>query len=273
MTSEGNVSRLRSAPLAAITVLALSAGSGALATPAGAATKKPATLTVLVTNDDGVAAPGLDALVEALRAAKNTKVVVVAPADNKSGTGSSTTPGTLITAPAKTVSGYDATAVQGFPADTITAALDQLGIKPNVVMSGINPGANFGAVVDLSGTVGAAKMAARRGIPAVAFSQGTGDAPQYASTGKIALAWLARHRTALAKKPKSPPTTIDNYNVPNCPSGKSRGVKTVTTATDLANALATPDCSSTLTKPTTDIEAFNAGYAALATVPAAVTGG
>jgi hypothetical protein len=87
------------------------------------------------------------------------------------------------------------------------------------------------------------------------------------------LAWLAKHRAALAKKPKSAPTTIDNYNVPNCPSGQSRGVKTVTTATDSTNAIATPDCSAAVTDPTTDIEAFNAGWAAMATVPAAVTTG
>ena len=63
---------------------------------------------MLVTNDDGVAAPGIDALVEALRTVKNTKVVVVAPDANQSGTGGNTTPGTLPTAAATTASGYEA---------------------------------------------------------------------------------------------------------------------------------------------------------------------
>jgi 5'-nucleotidase len=261
--------RLRSAPLAATIVLALSAGSVALATPAGAAAKKPATLTVLVTNDDGVAAPGIDALVEALRTVKNTKVVVVAPAANQSGTGGKTTPGTLVTQAATTASGYESTAVQGFPADTITAALDQLKVKPNVVMSGINAGQNVGSLTDLSGTVGAARMAATRGIPAVALSQGLGDDAQYDSTAKIALQWLKTHRAALAKKPKSAPTTIASYNSPNCPSGQSRGVARVTTAPDAENAFgATIDCADTgAPKPTTDIEAFNQGFTAYATVP------
>jgi 5'-nucleotidase len=262
------MARLRSAPVAVLTMLTLAATPALLASPAGAA-KKPPTITVLVTNDDGVSAPGIDALVEALRTAKNTKVVVVAPATNQSGTDGKTTPGPLTTAPATTASGYDATAVQGYPADTITAALDQLGVKPNVVMSGINAGQNLGTLSDLSGTVGAAKMAATRGIPAVAFSQGLGDSPQYDSTGKLALQWLSKHRATLAKKPKTAPTTIDNYNVPNCPSGKSRGVLVVTTAPDANNAVATVDCTATSPKPTTDIEAFNEGYAAVATVPAA----
>jgi 5'-nucleotidase len=259
--------RVRTAPVALLGVAAMAAVSFLGAQPAAAA-KKPATITVLVTNDDGVSAPGIDALVEALRTVKNTKVVVVAPATNQSGTGSNTTPGTLTTQPATTASGYTATAVQGFPADTITAALDQLGVKPSVVMSGINAGQNLGSLTDLSGTVGAAKMAAKRGLPAVAFSQGVGDAPQYASTAKLAVAWLNKHRAAVAKKPKTAPTTIENYNVPNCPSGKSRGVLKVTTAPDANNAVATVDCAATGPKPTTDIEAFNEGYAAVAPVPA-----
>jgi 5'-nucleotidase len=260
--------RVRTASVALLGLAAMTAGAFAAAPSAGAA-KKPTTITVLVTNDDGVSAPGIDALVQALRTTKNTKVVVVAPAANQSGTGGKTTPGTLTTQPATTASGYTATAVQGYPADTITAALDQLGVKPNVVMSGINAGQNVGTLTDLSGTVGAAKMAATRGIPAVAFSQGLGDAPQYDSTAKLALAWLSQHRAALAKKPKTAPTTIDNYNVPNCPSGKSRGVLKVQTAPDANNAVAGVDCTATGPKPTTDIEAFNEGYAALATVPAA----
>lgn len=265
--------RFRSASLITLVLTALAAGSVATASPAAAAkAKKPVTLTVLVTNDDGVSAPGIDALVEALRTQKNTKVVVVAPDTNKSGSGGSTTPGPLTTQPATTASGYEATAVVGFPADTVTAALDQLGVKPNVVVSGINAGQNLGTLTDVSGTVGAARMAATRGIPALALSQGLGDAPQYDSTAKLAVDWLKEHRAALAKKPKGALTTIENYNVPNCPSGKSRGVKKVTTAPNADNAIAGVDCAAALTTPKTDIEAFNAGWAALAevsTTPAA----
>jgi 5'-nucleotidase len=253
----------RRASLAALVLTAFATASLAAAPSASAAkAKKPATITVLVTNDDGVSAPGIDALVEALRTQKRTKVVVVAPATNQSGKGGSTTPGPLTTAAATTASGYESTAVEGTPADTITAALDQLGVKPNVVMSGINAGQNLGSLTDLSGTVGAARMAATRGIPAVALSQGLGDAPQYDSTAKLAVDWLEQHRASLAKKPKTAPTTIDNYNVPNCPSGKARGVKKVTTATDAEGAVAGVDCTAAVTAPKNDIEAFNAGWAA-----------
>jgi 5'-nucleotidase len=255
---------IRRASLAALILTALASASVVTAGPASAAkAKKPATVTVLVTNDDGVGAPGIDVLVEALRKQKNTKVVVVAPDTNKSGAGGKTTPGPLTTTPATTASGYEATAVTGWPADTITAALDQLGVKPNVVMSGINFGQNLGTFTDLSGTVGAARMAATRGIPAVAFSQGLGDAPQYENAAKLAVDWLKQHRAELVKKPKTAPTSIINYNVPNCPSGKPRGVKKITTADTNENAIADPDCSAAVTNPTTDIEAFNAGWVAL----------
>jgi 5'-nucleotidase len=259
---------LTRASLSALVMAAIAGASVAAASPASAAkAKKPATLTVLVTNDDGVGAPGIDTLVQALRTQKNTKVVVVAPATNQSGAGGKTTPGTLATADAKTASGYQATAVQGYPADTITAALDQLGVKPNVVMSGINAGQNLGTVVDLSGTVGAARAAAARGIPALAVSQGLGDSPQFPSAAKLAVAWLAQHRAQLAKKPTTPPTTITAINVPNCPSGKPRGLKQVQTATTSDGALLTTvDCTAPVTNPTTDIEAFDAGWAAQAPV-------
>lgn len=263
------VRRVRSASLALLVATALTALSVTAATPASAA-KKPAKITVLVTNDDGVSAPGIDTLVQALRKVKNTKVVVVAPVANQTATGGSTTPGPLTTQAATTASGYDATAVQGYPADTITAALDQLGVKPNVVMSGINSGQNLGSGVDTSGTVGAARAAAQRGIPAVALSQGV-PSPQFEAGAKVAVDWLARHRATLTKKSKRALTTIDNINVPNCPAGKPRGTKAVQTAPNLDNAIAPVNCSSPVTKPTTDIEAFINGWAAEAPVSSTPT--
>jgi 5'-nucleotidase len=259
---------LTRASLSALVLTVVTGASVAVATPASAAkAKKPATITVMVTNDDGVSAPGIDTLVEALRKQKRTKVVVVAPATQQSGAGGKTTPGTLTTADATTASGYRATAVQGTPADTVTAALDQLGLKPNVVISGINAGQNMGTVVDLSGTIGAARAAATRGIPALAVSQGLGDTQQYPSAAKLAVAWLAKHRAELAKKPKTPLTTITAINVPNCPSGEPRGLKQVQTANTSDGALlSTVDCSAAMTDPTTDIEAFDAGWAAQAPV-------
>ena len=79
-----------------------------------ATTTLPATLHILVTNDDGVGAPGIDAVVQALSALPATEVTVVAPATNQSGTGGQTTPGPLTVTDATTASGYPAKAVAGF---------------------------------------------------------------------------------------------------------------------------------------------------------------
>ena len=69
------------------------AGALGIGAVPGVAAEKPPTLRVLVTNDDGVAAPGIDALVQGLRKLDRVEVTVVAPADNKSGTSDMTTPG------------------------------------------------------------------------------------------------------------------------------------------------------------------------------------
>src|SRR4029077_2632080 len=72
-------------------------------------------LTILVSNDDGIGAPGLDALVEGLRKVPNTKVIVSAPVANQSGTGGKTTPGgTPAATDATTASGVGGHAVPGF---------------------------------------------------------------------------------------------------------------------------------------------------------------
>ena len=140
---------------------------------------------IVVTNDDGVAAPGIDAVVTALRAVPGVHVDVVAPAKNQSGTGGKTTSGTLTYTASKTASGYPATAVNGYPADTITVALDQLHLHPSLVVSGANLGQNLGPVTNLSGTVGAAKAAVSRGVPALAVSAGVGSPVDYQIGGTV----------------------------------------------------------------------------------------
>jgi len=157
-------------------------------------------LHVLVTNDDGVDAPGIDALVEALRKLPDTTVTVVAPAKNQSGTGSKTTSGAFpMVTDTTTASGYPAKAVDGFPADTIVWAIDKHGVatRPDVVLSGVNFGQNIGLTVDISGTVGAARAAARRGIPALAISAGLAGSPAYGIGARQAVAWLTMHRAEL----------------------------------------------------------------------------
>ena len=244
----------------------------AAATAASSTTAPAATLHILVTNDDGVGAPGIDAVVEALRKVPATEVTVVAPATNQSGTDGKTTPGTLAVTDATTASGYPAKSVQGYPADTVIWAIDQHGIatKPDLVVSGINLGQNVGPLASISGTVGAAKAAGKRGIPALAASQGIGEgAPtaDFPSGVKQVLDWVATHRGDLAGKgPGTGPAEVLNLNIPTCPTGGVRGVVNVPLGTG-NQSTSKVDCTSTKTDFADDIEAFVNGFAAIAPVP------
>jgi 5'-nucleotidase len=227
-------------------------------------------LHILVTNDDGVSAPGIDALVQGLRAVPNVEVTVVAPATNQSGTGGKTTGGALTVTDAKTASGYPAKAVAGFPADTVIWAVQQHNVspRPDLVMSGINFGQNVGSATNLSGTFGAAKEASTLGVPALAVSQGLpgGGAQADFPTGvKYALSWLSSHRSDLAAAANSSGTaTMWNLNVPTCGStGTARGVVDVPISTTATNPIQPSNCSSTETTPADDVAALADGFVPL----------
>lgn len=228
---------------------------------------------ILVTNDDGVGADGIDAVVEGLRTLEGVEVTVVAPATNQSGSGGQTTTGALSAAAATTKSGFAATAVTGFPADAIVWAIDQKGIdfRPDLVISGINAGQNMGPAVDISGTVGAARAAVARGIPALAASQGLGDPIDFAAGRQQVLAWLKANMAAIGDGTLST-ATVANLNVPTCTAGSVRGQVDVPPATTTAGYTDVPNCTSTATAPTDDIQAYLIGYAplsALSVKPAA----
>ncbi len=241
---------------------------GVMSDVAGASTKQPV-MRILVTNDDGVQAPGIDAAVKALKALPNTSVTVVAPLTNQSGTGAKVTPGTLTATTSTTASGYPAKAVAGYPADTIIWAIDDHGIaqRPNLVVSGINLGENIGPLSMLSGTVGAAETATARGIPALAVSQGVdnGQPANFAQGAKYLVAWVQAHRHALLNvKGKAAARINGNLNVPTCATGHIRGPATVRVATSLSGySIDTVNCSSSATKPATDVQAFVAGIASI----------
>lgn len=245
-------------------------GSGTSSTPAGSAT--PArTLRILVTNDDGVGADGIDAVVEGLRQLPDVEVTVVAPAENQSGTAGKTTDGPLTVTDATTKSGYPAKSVAGFPADTIVWAIDDKGIgfTPDLVVSGINFGQNVGPLVNVSGTVGAARAAVQRNIPALAASQGIGTPADFPTGVKYVTDWVTANRASFGAPPEGGTTlVVASMNIPTCTTGSVRGLAEVKTATDaagrdLANA---PDCTSTATNPADDIDAFLEGFVALAPV-------
>lgn len=246
--------------------------SGDGASPeAGAAptTTTAETLRILVTNDDGVGAEGIDALVEALRSQEGVEVTVVAPAENKSGSGSEASSGALVVTDTTTASGHPAKAVAGFPADTIVWALDQGGVPepPHLVISGINAGQNIGPAVPISGTVGAAKAAVARGVPALAVSQGLADPPDFPSAVAQVLSWLDEHRAELLAG--TAPLVVVNLNVPSCPAGAVQGVVEAPVAADpLGRNALEVDCTSPKRDFTDDMDAFINGYAVISEVAA-----
>jgi len=151
---------------------------------------------VVLTNDDGWAVAQIRAEYDALRAA-GFKVVLSAPAENKSGTGSSTAAPVTLASPCEFDTcpvgappiGFNASDpflnyVNAFPVDSVrfgiqTRAPQLLGSKPDIVISGSNVGNNLGPGITGSGTVGAASEAALEGIPSVAFSGATASAVSY----------------------------------------------------------------------------------------------
>jgi 5'-nucleotidase len=239
-----------------------SAGGGDETTTTAPTTTSEVDLpTVLVTNDDGVGAEGIDALVNALVDRGDVEVVVVAPLENQSGSGGKTTEGELVVTDAETLSGHPAKAVGGFPADTVVWALGEGGIEPDLVISGINDGQNVGPLVDISGTVGAARQAAQMGVPAVATSQGLGDPADFPSGVEATMAWLDEHlEEAVAGELGT--EGITSINIPTCTTGEIQGVLDVPVAVDNTVDLTVVDCTSEI-EPTDDVTAFVNGWVAV----------
>ncbi len=125
---------------------------------------------ILVTNDDGIDAPGIRALAHAVRS--RGEVMVVAPEGNRSASGHAITLTQRISVAARPVEpGVRGFAVGGTPVDAVKLALEQLlPGPPDLVLSGVNHGSNLGRDVFYSGTVSAAMEAAFMGAPAVAVS-------------------------------------------------------------------------------------------------------
>lgn len=167
---------------------------------------------ILVTNDDGYDAPGILALSNAM--SKLGAVGVVAPARNQSASGHKKTLRTDIPYFNSQLSNdTPALAVDGSPADCIAvAALGAYEWPPDLVVSGINRGANMGQDITYSGTVTAALEAAIHGVPAIAFSLNDHDAndiTEYEAAAEVALSIVRK-----VLEQTLPPFTILNVNVP-----------------------------------------------------------
>ena len=188
---------------------------------------------VLVTNDDGVHAPGLAALTAALArwadeqpAGERREVVVVAPLANHSG--ASAAVGTVYERQALSyrrvrVPGAERTPAYGVDATpalaVLVGALGGFGPPPDVVVSGINLGVNVGRSVLHSGTIGAALTAAQIGLRGLAVSMRSGRPPEHWETAAaMAVEVLPVLCTAA-------PRTVLNLNVPSLPLSELRGVR------------------------------------------------
>ena len=121
---------------------------------------------VLITNDDGIHAPGLQALADAV-SQLGWDYTIVAPATEQSMCGHRVTTHQHLKVETPEERRY---AVHGTPADCVRLALFALNVKPDLVLSGINAGGNLGQDIVISGTVTAAREAAYHGIRAMALS-------------------------------------------------------------------------------------------------------
>jgi 5'-nucleotidase len=223
----------------------------------------PRPLEVLVSNDDGYGAPGIDAIVQALRAFPKVHVTVSAPAANQSGAGSKFTDGPVTATDQQTASGYPAWAVEGFPVDAVRYALRTRHVDPDLVVAGTNNGQNIGGAIPLSGTVGAAREGAQGWIPALAISQGLGSPADFPASATALDAWLDDFLLGLAGRPALEPVT--NINVPTCTAGSIRG----TVHVPVGPGFVLPsDCTSTVTNPPNDVAAFANGFISVSALSA-----
>jgi 5'-nucleotidase len=180
---------------------------------------------ILITNDDGVMAPGLLALAQAMR--DLGKVSILAPDRNWSASGHVKTLDRPLRVKEVFLSdGTPALTSDGAPSDCVSLAL--LGLLPDkvdLVVSGINPNANVGHDVTYSGTVTAAMEAVISGIPGVAVSL---DSPEnhLGLIDYVPAATLARQIVqALLDNEELPPDVLLNINIPHLPQEEIKGIR------------------------------------------------
>jgi len=166
-------------------------------------------MNIMVTNDDGIHAAGIRALAEAM--SELGTVTVVAPDRERSAVGHSLTVHTPLRIFELRKGWY---AVDGTPTDCVNMGIhNMLPITPDLIVSGINHGANLGDAITYSGTVAAAMEANLMGIPAIAFSLATsGSSIHFTDAAHIAVNVT---RTVLAHG--LPTDTYLNVNIPNSP--------------------------------------------------------
>jgi 5'-nucleotidase len=179
-------------------------------------------LRILVTNDDGIHSDGLWQLAEALSAVG--EISIVAPDRDQSGVAASLTLTSVLRVqevPSR-LDGVVANAVQGTPGDCVILAIETiLDEPPDLVVSGVNRGANLGHDVLISGTVGAAAHGYMKGFTSIAVSARYGEGDARYEVAARAAAAVAR---ALKEAPLDVPHLI-NLNVPDLDAEEIKGVE------------------------------------------------
>ena len=181
---------------------------------------------ILVSNDDGVRAPGLAALAQVLQAIG--QVTIVAPAENQSGKGHSIVISEPIFRDDLTLpNGLKAIGLTATPVTTMSVALRNIVTpKPDLVVAGINRGLNMGFDGYLSGTVGVAREAAMHGIPAIASSIAEAGVPRDLVPAAEEVLGVARR----VKQWGLPPYTFLNVSLSAMPPGGYKGYQVTTQA-------------------------------------------
>lgn len=178
----------------------------------------------LLTNDDGIHAPGLASLADAVRMLPGARVTIVAPEEERSMCGHRVTTREQLIVEQLDDLRYG---VSGTPADCVRVALFALGVKPDFVISGVNAGGNLGQDLPVSGTVAAAREAAFHGLPAIALS--------HYLIRNLRVDWgRAAQWTAVVLRELLPESLGDgefwNVNLPHLPPGEEGVPERVMTA-------------------------------------------
>jgi 5'-nucleotidase len=182
---------------------------------------------ILLTNDDGITAPGLQATRRALQELDDVVIDVIAPDSNRSATARSiTTRSPLNVEEVEFGDGHSGFATDGTPVDCVRfAELGLLGGRPDLIVSGTNHGANLGDDITYSGTVAAALEGIILGIPAVAFSQQSSGGGMGYVSGQFDFGVVAAFAAQLVSRLRTEPMPEATLINVNCPAGEPNGIE------------------------------------------------
>ncbi|MGI6449725.1 MAG: 5'/3'-nucleotidase SurE [Desulfitobacteriia bacterium] len=178
---------------------------------------------ILLTNDDGIFAPGITTLYNVLAARNKHEISIVAPEGQRSAAGRSITIYKPLFVTKHELQGNDTgLAVNGTPTDCVKLAIqgNVLPCKPDLIISGINDGPNLGTDVFYSGTVAAAMEGTLLGIPSMAVSLASYDYRNYLPSALFISTLIDNYSDFL-----SPPDGLLNINIPGTEESAWQGVK------------------------------------------------